>query len=332
VNDPREAPLAAALARNPRDIAALLAMGRLRAEGGDDRAATGFFRAALNQAQATPPPVALHDGLRAAQAWLKAASERYTRHLLDGVGDVSGLPRLAYALDLLLGRRPLHLQQPSLFYFPGLPQKPFYERSDFPWLAGIEALIPEMAAEARAILADGVGMRPYVETPTDRPAPNNPLRDDPSWSAFFLWRGGRVQEANAARAPTMMRALELAPIPKIASRSPMALMSVLRPGTHIQPHHGMLNTRLIVHVPLVTAPECAIRVGPETRRWEPGTSLVFDDSFEHEAWNRGPDTRAVLLFEIWRPEIVPEERAALTRLFETIDRYGLATAESGGDQ
>lgn len=332
MSDPREAPLRQALGRNPRDMAALLAMGRLKAEAGDDRAATGFFRAALAQAQATPPPAQLHGALRAAQAWLQEASARYTRHLLDGVGDVSGLPRVAHALDLLLGRSPLYLQQPSLFYFPGLPQKPFYERSDFPWLADIEAMIPDMAAEARAILADGVGMRPYVETPADRPAPNNPLRDDPAWSAFFLWRGGKVQEANAARAPAMMRALELAPIPRIANRSPMALMSVLRPGTHIQPHHGMLNTRLIVHVPLVTAPACAIRVGPETRSWEPGQSLLFDDSFEHEAWNRGSETRAVLLFEIWRPEISADERAVLTRLFETIDRYGPAAAESGGDQ
>jgi aspartyl/asparaginyl beta-hydroxylase (cupin superfamily) len=112
----------------------------------------------------------------------------------------------------------------------------------------------------------------------------------------------------------------------------MALMSVLRPGTHIQPHHGMLNTRLIVHVPLVTAPECRLRVGPEVRDWVEGRPLIFDDSFEHEAWNRGPETRAVLLFEIWRPELDAEERAALTRLFETIDRYGPGEAESGGDQ
>lgn len=279
-----------------------------------------------------PPPPALHGALRQAQGWLAEASRRYEAHLLQGVGDVSGLPRMAHALDLLLGRTPLYQQQPSLFYFPGLPQRPFYEREEFPWLAGVEAMTEAMAAEARAILADGVGLRPYVETPADRPAPNNPLRDRDDWSAFFLWRGGAVQPANAARAPAMMAALQQAPVPMIAGRSPMALMSVLKPGTHIAPHHGMLNTRLIVHVPLVSNPDCAIRVGPETRRWVPGRALIFDDSFEHEAWNRGRETRAVLLFEIWRPEITPTEQAALTRLFETIDRYGSAEAESGGDQ
>lgn len=327
-----EAQIRAALARNPRDIGALLAMGGLKARTGDDRAATGFFRTALNQARVTPPPPALHGALRQAEQWLQEASRQYEAHLLRGVGDVSGLPRVAHALDLLLGRTPLYLQQPSLFYFPGLPQRPFYAREEFPWLSDIEAMTEAMAAEARTILADGVGMQPYVETPRDRPAPNNPLRDNPDWSAFFLWRGGAVQAANAARAPTMMAALEKAPVPRIARRSPMALMSVLTPGTHIQPHHGMLNTRLIVHVPLISNPDCALRVGPETRGWVPGQALIFDDSFEHEAWNRGSETRAVLLFEIWRPEITAEEREVLTRLFETIDRFGPGAAESGGDQ
>jgi aspartyl/asparaginyl beta-hydroxylase (cupin superfamily) len=219
-----------------------------------------------------------------------------------------------------------------MFYFPGLAQRPFFERSEFPWLAAIEAKADAMAVEARAILADPAALRPYVETPRDRPAPNNPLRDDPSWSACYLWRSGAMVEASATRAPAMMAALEGAPMPVIAGRSPMALVSVLRPGTHIAPHHGMLNTRLIVHVPLIPAPDCTLRVGHETREWKAGEALVFDDSLEHEAWNRGPATRAVLLFEIWRPDISAAERDALTRLFETIDRYAPEAAESGGDQ
>jgi aspartyl/asparaginyl beta-hydroxylase (cupin superfamily) len=75
-----------------------------------------------------------------------------------------------------------------------------------------------------------------------------------------------------------------------------------------------------------------LRVGHETREWKAGEALVFDDSLEHEAWNRGPAIRAVLLFEIWRPDISAAERDALTRLFETIDRYAPEAAESGGDQ
>ena len=46
-----------------------------------------------------------------------------------------------------------------------------------------------------------------------------------------------------------------------------------------------------------------------------------DDSFEHEAWNRGTSTRAVLLIEIWRPEIDAAEQDALGRVFEAIGGY-----------
>jgi aspartyl/asparaginyl beta-hydroxylase (cupin superfamily) len=118
-----------------------------------------------------------------------------------------------------------------------------------------------------------------------------------------------------------MRLLELPPIPRIRGRSPMALISILKPGTHIPPHHGMLNTRLICHIPLVVPPGCQLRVGRETRDVVEGQAMLFDDSIEHEAWNNGDSVRAVLLFEIWRPELSAEERAALTAMFETIGTY-----------
>ena len=66
---------------------------------------------------------------------------------------------------------------------------------------------------------------------------------------------------------------------------------------------------------------CGIRVGAETRAWREGELMIFDDSFEHEAWNRGTSDRTVLLFEIWRPDIDADEREQLTMLFSAIDAY-----------
>jgi hypothetical protein len=324
-----DAALQRALAQNPRHVGALLAMGDLKQRLSDDRAATSFFRAALNQAALTPQPAEVTPFLRRAQSFVEQASSRFEAHLRDTLGSAANLPRLSHALGLLTGKTQLYLQQPSMFYFPGLPQRPFYEREEFAWLPDVEAAIPLMWAELKARLADGTDFRPYVQTRTDRPAPNNPLKDDPSWGAHYFWNNGEVVSDHAAAAPATMKALEAAPIPRIKGRSPMALWSLLKPGTHIQPHVGMLNTRLIVHVPLVMNPDCALRVGPETRAWEPGKALIFDDSFEHEAWNRGTETRVILLFEIWRPEIRDDERAALTKLFETIDLLGPAPTGNG---
>jgi hypothetical protein len=319
-----EAALQKQLAAEPRHLPALILTGELKARSGDDRAANSFFQAALNQAGAMPDvPAALHPMLSRAQEFIASTQKRFEDHLLDQLRK-SGLAsdgRVGTAIDMLLGKKQLYLQEPSSFYFPGLPQRQFYERDEFEWLADIEAAVPAMREELLAILANGKDFAPYVEANSDRPRAANPLLDDPSWGAFYFWRNGKIVEENAARCPATMAALALAPMPIIDQRSPIALWSLLKPGTHIQPHHGLLNTRLICHIPLIIPGDCALRVGNEVREWREGEALVFDDSFEHEAWNRSHSTRVVLLFEIWRPEISVEERTALTAIFETINDY-----------
>ena len=80
----------------------------------------------------------------------------------------------------------------------------------------------------------------------------------------------------------------------------------------------MLNTRLICHIPILTAPRCWFRVGSERREWIDGVPLVFDDSIDHEAKNDGPQERVILLFEIWRPEIDAADREAIGRIFQIV--------------
>jgi aspartyl/asparaginyl beta-hydroxylase (cupin superfamily) len=163
---------------------------------------------------------------------------------------------------------------------------------------------------------------PAVEVPIDRPSRGHSLLNDPRWSAFHLWKDGQLIEENAKRCPLAMRLLATAPIPRVLGRSPMAMVSVLQPGTHIPPHTGMLNTRLVCHVPLIVPAGCRLRVGAETRPVEFGKAMMFDDSIEHEAWNDGDSDRAVLLFEVWRPELDEAERTALTAVFNSINAYG----------
>ena len=320
----------------PRHLGALLMMAALKVRRGDERAAQSFYRTALGVAAQPGTNIApvLAPMLREGEAFLAASTERFAAHLESavaaaGLATSTGGARIRQAMDLLLGRSELYVQQPSMFYFPGLPQRAFFEREEFAWLPAIEAAAPAMREEAIAAMAADGGFQPYVQSSPDRPPPANPLRDDPSWSAFHLWRAGAPVAEHAARCPATMAALTHAPIPVIAGRSPMAIYSLLTPGTHIRPHHGMLNTRLICHVPLVAPPGCGLRVGAETRTWHVGETLIFDDSFEHEAWNRGSETRVVLLFEIWRPELTEGERAALTDIFEAIDTYQGTAIDQG---
>lgn len=325
------------LAEEPRHLGGLLLMAELKAEQGDSRAASSFYTTALAVADHAPDqvPSTLIPLLQQGQRFLEQAQGEYADFLnaqLAGKGIAPGAvsPRVDMALDLLLGRKQVFLQQPTSFYFPGLPQRQFYEAAEFDWAQGFEAQAGAMLAELEALLDGQPGdFSPYVQTRPDRPAAANPLRDDPGWGAHYLWENGAPVADHAARAPATMAALATAPMPVIAARSPMALYSLLRPDTHIRPHNGMLNTRLICHLPLITNPDCAIRVGNETRAWQQGRLLIFDDSIEHEAWNRGQATRIILLFEIWRPEISMDERTALTAIFEAISAYGGLPPDQG---
>jgi hypothetical protein len=331
-----DAALVKFLATEPRHLAALLTMAALKVRRGDDRAAQSFYRTALNvaaQPGTTIPPV-LVPMLQTGERFLDDVAKRFAKHLdhaLVGTRLANGVhgARTRHAIDVLLGRSELYLQQPSMFYFPGLAQRAFFERDEFSWVATMEAATAAIRSELDHALATEDAFAPYVQSRADRPAPANLLLDDPSWSAFQLWRGGVPVEPNAALCPQTMAALAHAPIPVIAGRSPMAIFSLLKPGTHIRPHHGMLNTRLICHLPLIAPDGCGLRVGAETRHWRTGEMLIFDDSFEHEAWNRGQHTRVVLLFEIWRPELTIDERTALTDIFEAIDTYQGTAVDTG---
>jgi hypothetical protein len=304
---------------------ALLMKGDFLARSGDDRASVSFYRMGLRRAaELQQLPGDLPERVRRAEAAVAAAEAKFESQLdrvLSDRGIKTVPPRFAEALAIASGKQPVYLQQPTSFYFPGLPQTPWYPRDMFPWVAEIERAVPEMRSEIERVLADEQGVEPYVQEEAKRASRGHSLLNDASWSAFHLFKNGERVEENAARCPLIMRLLELLPIPHIERRSPMALISILKPGTHIPPHHGMINTRLICHIPLVVPSGCRLRVGPETRDVVEGQAMIFDDSFEHEAWNDGDAVRAVLLFEIWRPEISEDEKIALIAMFEAVTGY-----------
>ena len=87
-----------------------------------------------------------------------------------------------------------------------------------------------------------------------------------------------------------------------------------------------MNLRLRVHLPLCgelgDSAACGLRVGDETVRWTAGECLVFDDAFEHEAWNHTDVERGLLLFDVWHPEVSADERGAIRDMFEGARKQG----------
>ncbi len=299
----------------PRNIAALVLRGD-HAE--DDRAACSFYSLALagaSDAARRQPPLA------AAQAKLDAAARRFTDHLRAFVADAKAGERFEEAIALVTGEKELFLQQPTSFFFPGLPHRQFFSAAEFDWAADLSAATSAIQSELHALIAGGTGSAPYVQPDANRANRGHALLNDARWSAFHLIENGTPHTANAPRCPRTLAALAGVPMPQITGRSPMALFSVLQPHTHIPPHHGMLNTRLIVHLPLIVPDGCRLRVGNDVRTVREGELMIFDDSIEHEAWNDSDDPRVILLFEIWRPELTVAERRGLETLFGSIGIY-----------
>lgn len=315
-----------ALLLEPHNLQALLLKADLLDAAGQVRVASTFYRAALQHAPDAPSlSEAMRQELQYAQAKCQAYEAQFAEHLRERLDRVSAdlgvsSPRFSQSLELLRGAKQIFHQQPSVYYFPGLPQIQFFERNDFPWLDQVEAAAADIRSELMSVLQDHAAFEPYVQDNAVGPkGRQGGLLNSPDWSAFHLWKNGQVVAENAARCPKTMTALAHTPLTRLRGRSPSIMFSLLRPGTRIPPHHGLVNTRLICHLPLIVPASCALRVGNETREVEAGKAWLFDDTIEHEAWNLSDQPRVVLLFEVWRPELSEAERALVSAMFDALD-------------
>ncbi len=326
------ASLNAALAIDQRSFMALLRKAELHQRTGQPglaaQAWTGVVAIAA-QAEERPPLVA--DAMARGQAFLAehraALSERLDAGLAGARDGLDGreLRRFDAALDVMLGKRRVYVNECHGVHFPFLPMDEFFDRAHFPWMAALEAETPAIREEFRALVAAGDGpLRPYVAQDAGTPANKwTPLDHSLDWGAMFLIEYGVRDEALCARCPATMAALGAVPLQDIPARSPTAFFSLLKPRTHIPQHTGVTNLRTIIHLPLIVPKGCRFRVGGEMRGWEEGEAFAFDDTIEHEAWNDSDALRAVLIFDVWNPYITEAERRLVRLMFEATDASGL---------
>ena len=220
--------------------------------------------------------------------------------------------RFSDALDIMFGRKTVFLQEPQHLYFPELPQKQFYDKTEFSWSQSLEARWKDIQKELLEILSDDQFFSPYLQSEDHIPnSAATPLANSMDWSSLYLIKDGNAVPENQAMFPVTMAALKSVDLCKTGGGTPSVLFSRLKPGTHIPPHSGMLNMRLICHLPIIVPGDCRIRVGNKFHEWEEGKLVIFDDTIEHEAWNDSDKDRFVLLFDVWRPEITSRERQLL---------------------
>ncbi|MEO1187859.1 MAG: aspartyl/asparaginyl beta-hydroxylase domain-containing protein [Pseudomonadota bacterium] len=262
-------------------------------------------------------------------ARLKAHNINIRSHLdhairSDEILDATAYERARFerAKTMLFGEGQRYVQEPRSFFYPELPDRAFYEPEDYGWTSALIAAEDQIRTEFEALRQRPSAFTPYIHAsgnlPIDR---NNPLLDNDDWSAVHLQKNGVVNEELAALMPSVMDALSDAPLEAIDQRGPTILVSRLAPGAHIPPHTGYLNTRLTCHLPIIIPDGCGLRCGNETRHWRSGEMLMFNDSIDHEAWNKSDEARFVLIFFVWRPELSAAERGLIKSLLEGVDSY-----------
>jgi aspartyl/asparaginyl beta-hydroxylase (cupin superfamily) len=159
----------------------------------------------------------------------------------------------------------------------------FIDPHQFDFVARLESGWREIRAECEALPEDSFD--PWVQREMY----------GEGWSVYGLIAFGKPIDAALALCPRTAAAI--AAIPNLTT----AGFSRLAPGAHIKPHVGWVTTVYRAHLGLIVPDECTLRVGDESRAWLEGSTLIFDDTTIHEAWNRSSRTRTVLLFDFVRP-------------------------------
>lgn len=307
-----------ALAFSPLDFVNLLMRAHLLDSAGHPEAGEAYGRA-LAQPRPNPLPPMLQQIIARAEVLWAQHQQSMARRVGEAVessgADLTPAERRRaerFASNIARATRTYH-SEATHFAWPGLREFEFHDRAGFAWLEELESLTTAIRADCdRVANAADASLVPYVKYNDSEPlAQWRELNHNRDWTAIHLIERGRTIAANAAHCPVTMDFLARMDQPQIAGCAANAMFSLLAPRTHIPPHVGVANFRLLCHLPLIVPNRCWFRVGAETRDFAEGQAWVFDDTIEHEAKNETDALRIILIFDIWHPDLSPAERAAI---------------------
>ncbi|KAM3593677.1 uncharacterized protein V6R79_018850 [Siganus canaliculatus] len=196
--------------------------------------------------------------------------------------------------------------QRSLYNVDGLKAQPWWTPKDTGYTDLVKTLERNWKTirdEALAVMDQDTGM--FV------PEEEN-LREKGEWGQYTLWQQGRKVGNSCQGVPKTCALLDRFPEATGCKRGQIKF-SVMQPGTHVWPHTGPTNCRLRMHLGLVIPKQgCRIRCTDQTREWEEGKVLIFDDSFEHEVWQDADSYRLIFIVDVWHPELTAKQRQTLS--------------------
>lgn len=208
--------------------------------------------------------------------------------------------RIANRLTLLLLTLLMPLEK-IWFRYSLVGHTELLDPARFPWTRELEENWRLIQAELDQVLQTRDSAPNYIDLSDEAAG----LTERDNWKSFFFYAYGVRVPDNCARCPNTAALL------KRIEGMKSGFFSIMLPGTHLKPHRGhfagVLRYHLALRIPDVEA--CGLRVGSQVVHWEEGKSVIFDDTFEHEAWNHTDGTRVVLFVDFARP--LPQPLAAI---------------------
>ncbi len=199
------------------------------------------------------------------------------------------------------GARVLHGLERFVLRSSLVPTTPFLPLDTFGWIPGLEANWATIRGELDQVLSYRDALPNFQDISVDQAS----ITDDDGWKTYFFFGYGFRADANCARCPRTAALLDR--IPGLTT----AFFSILSPhkriGEHRGPWRGVLRYHLALRVP-EPAQAAGIQVGGEVAHWEEGRSLVFDDGYDHRAWNDTDGVRVVLFVDVMRPLKAPADQ------------------------
>jgi ornithine lipid ester-linked acyl 2-hydroxylase len=166
----------------------------------------------------------------------------------------------------------------------------FYD-DDFGFRSRLEALFPTVRAEWERVPARAMRVWPEKGAFEGR------------WATMGLIAAGRRIEGNCDLCPRTAAFVET--IPGVYS----AGYSVLDAHSLLPRHRGLDAGVFRCHLGLVIPEQSGFMVGSEVRNWAEGRTLAFDDTIEHESWNRSSTHKVLFLVDFEKPWLSARERS-----------------------
>jgi beta-hydroxylase len=179
-----------------------------------------------------------------------------------------------------------------MYLFSAVPARPILDAREIPEVAKLAENWEIFRDEAQRLFDEG-----YIREALK----NNDIGFNSffkrGWKRFYLkWYDEPLPSARAL-CPKSVALLES--VPAVNG----AMIALLSPRSHLNPHRDPYAGSLRYHLGLVTpnSEACYISVDGQHYFWRNGEALIFDETYIHSVENNTDETRIILLCDVQRP-------------------------------